>query len=381
MESRQQVGEAAATPPRAYRRPGRCLLALAAPLLLAAGLAVAPIGAPAGGAVLQCGATVTSSTMLRANLTCSGYGGPWALRVVGQGVTLNLGGHTVSGQYPHDALYLTGTRITVEDGTIHRATSDIFATSARGDVFQNLAVQTAGYGINVTTATFMSVSFDRFFTMETAVDFAHGYGTTIADNTFQDAGSGVDVDSYTSGLTIRGNGMTQVCNGIYVGFAETGTSISSNRMTGRRCGDGIYIANGFGVSVTTNQSRDFFDGLDVRYVTGTIDNNTFDTNGDGAYCGGLDSATFRNDVFNGNVDGMYLYDPAHVSIIGSTADNNYDGIDIENNYYYSSSHPGASVTRTTAAGNTHYGFFAAHPVPGSRNVTRDNGLAAFNVTV
>lgn len=89
--------------------------------VLLAGMAVAQAGGGGGGSGsgVRCGDTITTSTRLTSDLACPGTEAP-ALRVVGTGVVLDLGGHTVRRTGP--ATGLSEGIVVLADSTVRNGT-------------------------------------------------------------------------------------------------------------------------------------------------------------------------------------------------------------------------------------------------------------------
>jgi hypothetical protein len=375
---RPPLPDQAATARRIDRRRSWKVPALVLALALGTALAVAPVGVGVVGAapVVSCGETITSGITLRANLTCGTFDGD-ALVIGGSNITVNLGGHTITGRSGFVGIAIEGSRVTVQGGTIRDAGDGVFAEDLYGDTLTGLTIETGDDGVDAGYAIGgSSVTFDHFSDLTDGILSSYTYGTTIADDTFGDAYYGVATED-VEGTAIRGNMMTDVEEGADIEFASSGTSIATNRITGSSYEkDGIMIDYGEGVSVSTNEVEYF--GTDIYLgdvATASVANNRTYSAYRGIYSGFGSGATFTHDASQGDDDGMFVYDPSHVSIVGCTFSYNFQGLYVENYEY----RPGATVARTTASHNTEYGFYAVYPVAGSRNVTRGNGSPAYNV--
>src|SRR4051812_33482003 len=80
----------------------------------------------AAAADLKCGATVTSSVVLSADLTrCPDFG----LRIAADDVTVDLNGHTIAGVgIGHGVLIDSRRRVTVKHGTVRAFRIGVFVT-------------------------------------------------------------------------------------------------------------------------------------------------------------------------------------------------------------------------------------------------------------
>src|SRR5947209_7477802 len=92
---------------------------------------------------IACGAEITQDTILGADLACDH--GP-ALVIVADGVTLDLGGHTVSGAPDFSAegpgILLRGVNgCTVRNGTVQHFEAGVAVEAGAGNVIEDLVVQ------------------------------------------------------------------------------------------------------------------------------------------------------------------------------------------------------------------------------------------------
>jgi hypothetical protein len=394
-------------------------LTLAAGSALAVGFAVSPIGAAVAGAapVVQCGAAISTSMTLRANLTCSGYDGD-ALTITASNVTLNLGGHTITGDYDYAGVYIEGSRDTVQGGTIRDEAYGVESEYLYQDTLTGLTLTTEEVGVDAYTSELSTISFNHMSYMEFGTYFDYAYLTTIADNTMYDMAVGVLVTYEAYLLTANGNAITDVYAGVAI-FAASDSKFFTNYLVGGRTIEvapnarfsaapkvtpraslpqydgpltaGIEIINytytdvrpasgeyGYGLSITQNRAYDFEFGTYVNYMgTGKVASNTFETNYEGLYLGAYSSATVVQNVTDYNSYGIELWNPYHVAVLKSTASYNYEGIEIYNLYY----DPGASVTWSTATYNSTYAFYAYYyHVPGAHNTARHDPDGSYNVT-
>jgi hypothetical protein len=116
--------------------------------LLFVALAI-PSAAQAGGRDVACGATITSDTKLRADLTnCPGDG-----LVVGKdGITLDLGGRTIDGSGAENGhgIRLNGRRgVKIKGGTVQEFATGVGLDASDGNSLTGITVRgSAGRGVN-----------------------------------------------------------------------------------------------------------------------------------------------------------------------------------------------------------------------------------------
>ncbi|MEW6152812.1 MAG: right-handed parallel beta-helix repeat-containing protein [Actinomycetota bacterium] len=197
-------------------RSGR---AVAAALMAAAGTALVAVS-PAG-ANVACGSVITKSTTLTSDLHCPAGDG---LHIGASGVTLNLGGHTISGTIAPDAPGTPGNQgvaigfnranVTVRNGTVRGFNVGI-GVQGSGAFLSGITVERTAMGIGVfgtdtsptnvriigndiTGTTRFSgiqmagsghqVSFNTFSGGEGSSIFFFGHNNVISSNTFNGVG-------------------------------------------------------------------------------------------------------------------------------------------------------------------------------------------------
>jgi hypothetical protein len=128
----------------------------------AAGLAAAALpGTPAWAGPVSCGSTITSNTTLTADLVCAGDG----LIIGANGITLNLGGHTITGTAGGNGIndgFLTGhfNNVTIRNGKVTGFQIDVTLSGVQNTTLRGLKLSTATYGLraagNSTNTRFVS---------------------------------------------------------------------------------------------------------------------------------------------------------------------------------------------------------------------------------
>jgi parallel beta-helix repeat protein len=300
----------------------RSLLATA----LAASTAIVLAPSPAQGAPLACGDVVTEDVILRRDITsCEGDG----LVVGAGGITIDLGGHTISGSNSDDS---AGIRIEGHDGvTVRNGTITAFeagvllASGADTNLVQDL-VLTKGGGVFVFNSTsnvvtgnraldggagvFLETSGDNLVTGNTLVrnvvgiSVSSGEGNEIVRNVAR-AGSdtGIEISDSDSSLVVGnrlvGNGFiaglrvlrsdqTRIRGNVAIGnpigievFDSTRTRLRRNRAA-ENIGDGIVVTSGSSDTLVEANEADLNgdDGIDVDAADTVITSNAADDNVD-----------------------------------------------------------------------------------------------------
>jgi hypothetical protein len=222
------------------------------PALLLAFLAV--VAAPASANHVACGDTITQDTTLDSDLTCPGNG----LVVGANGVTLDLGGHAISGSGAAFSTGITARQdVTLEDVTIRRGTIRGFDTGVLVEGGGGVAVRGLSITGNV-TGIVIDISFD--------VVVRHN---VIADN----SGSGLlALDSNT--VRVAGNdALRNAGDGIHFG-GEVTSSVAEGNVASGNGDDGIEVAEFVAGEVPNTLARNLatFNGdLGIEAVAGTID--------------------------------------------------------------------------------------------------------------
>jgi parallel beta-helix repeat protein len=224
---------------RIWRRAG-WLVALPA---LAAALVVWPAGAGADGGI-ACGATITVDTTLTKNVVrCPGDG----LVVAGDGVTLDLGGHTVSGLGAGSGIVLTGVNATLTNGVVTRFQQGVdVERDASQATLSGLTVKKNGTGLlvgpNPTGPAFGTVSGSAFSSNDLDGVFLNGGFWTVEDTTIAHNGrDGVHGYPDADRQTIVGNRITyNAGRGISFTNQNDGLTIADN-VASRNGGDGIHV--------------------------------------------------------------------------------------------------------------------------------------------
>jgi nitrous oxidase accessory protein NosD len=386
---------------------------LVAVVVLVAAATVA--GATASAAsTLACGAVITADTTLTHDLlNCPDTG----LVIGADGITLDLGGHTVDGDGTPVASCPDGRRcdvgvdnsaghrdVTVEHGTIQQFTDGVFLQDAAGDRVHGLTIRhTGGAGVfapgatgavidgntitdpgvvamsvfggsdllvarNVASGSSGYLVFllaDRSRIEENRLASGeHGFavggtGTVVRHNTVRDSGGSIDVWDGSTGVRVEDNELRRVGDGVVVGVSSE-TLVRNNVVDatggGERGGFGVILDGAVRTTVEDNQVRSSWTGPAI-YVAHLE-----------APTASQDSRILANHATSTNADGI-LVDPDATGTLlaGNVAvGSGHDGIDV--------TAPGTTVTRNVANANRALGIFAVPGVvDGGGNRAAGNG--------
>jgi parallel beta-helix repeat protein len=225
------------------------MLRLLLPALLLGLLALN--AAPAAASHVGCGDTITQDTTLDSDLTCPGDG----LVIGAHGVTLDLGGHTISGAGAGGSagVRVQGSQeVTIRRGTIRGFEVGILAEPADGLAVRRLAIT------NNVTGIVIDISFDVVVR-----------NNVIADN----SGLGLWVlDSVA--VRVRGNDVLRNGgDGIHFG-GEVKSSVAEGNVASGNGDDGIEVAEFVVGEIPNTLARNLAThngDLGIEAVAGTLD--------------------------------------------------------------------------------------------------------------
>jgi parallel beta-helix repeat protein len=181
-------------------------------------------GRPALAGAVGCGSVITADTTLTADLRgCPGSG----LTIAGDGVRLDLAGHTISGSRTGVGIEIAGNAVTVANGSVEG-----FAFGVLSDRNENRLVGTTISAMHVARNTDAGVVLTgRLERIDSSiVSFNGGEGislssssaTTVSGNTvFRNGGAGVGAHPHSDGLTVTRNNV----------FENAGHGIASESST------------------------------------------------------------------------------------------------------------------------------------------------------
>jgi len=346
---------------------------------LLAALAVTWATAPAKAATVNCGDTVSQTTKLTADLDCSGLpvDAFAALTVVGSAVTLDLNGHTLRG--PNDpagavrGVYVRGTGVTVQGGTITGFDTDVWAASA-GVVLKRLTLTDAARGAYINDQD--TVSRSTIARVDVGIE-SESVGERITDNQITaDGRAGDPACAEISGggrciaiflldggrALIRNNTISSPGAGIsFQGRSVGGDSVLDNRVT----------CPGSGAARTNSGCIDLFDGLGGNVLAG---NSVTALISDEIKLTGQSGDTLTANSVGGTTDGsgIVLLDVNDSTVRDNLATDNGNAFG-NGGYGMFVSGDGNLIKRNTASRNASDGIFSSGASTLIANVARDNG--------
>lgn len=282
-------------------------------LVAVLGLLIQAVPAWGSGHQVGCGSVITEDVTLTQDLRCTAG---WALVVAASGVTLDLGGYTISGGGSASGIGVFAGE-TLHDVVIRHGTIRDFGATA---VFAGETVDTALHGLTVLDGGLFwaveaghrtTISGSRFERTPTAVSLFWGGQGVVRDSTFVDNRNGVLVENFDDHV-VRGNRFVGNERGVLLwdadgegtvrdsvvthnrfegnevgleiraDLATTGTLVSRNHFSGNR-GSGVLVTarahhgGAAGTVVADNHfQRNGFDApeitrfLDDEAVPGTV---------------------------------------------------------------------------------------------------------------
>lgn len=331
----------------------------------AATIAVGMLPPVAAHADVVCGQDITVSTTLTHDMTCPGT----ALFVTGSGVTLDLGGHTLTGPAPVEASGKVGVMVTDNRANDTVRNGNIRAFDFGVDVHAG-AVNTTVTGLNISGSTLgirtvtgssashlvgnvvtgtlgnaIQLGGDNNVVEGDTLTSAGGTGVlfsgnndTIDGNVVTDAGApGISliafpstappfVDNRIVANTVRGAGRLFNSSSISL-TSGSGTVVQGNTVTGRLSTPGVFVNDSANTTVYGNTLTQNAPGVLVRGTgsTGTqILSNTATANQNGIVveAGPTATSVTGNSASSNRIDGIHVSSPATV-VTANTA--NYNG--------------------------------------------------------
>jgi hypothetical protein len=354
-------------------------------------------GQPAHLTTLTCGATLTQSTTLAANLDCSAYSGT-AVSIGADGVTLNLNGHSITANGSNECVYsdYNGSLVTTgylngctygfdyEDGigggiknvTVNAPSSyGFYGEYLAGANVSGLVVSGAGTGtgIELEYGAKNAVNSSRVFGGSgggEGIYLEEEVGTSVNGNTVSDGGS-----SYTNYYQYLGNQVTWSGNtstgseyGFYLYCDDYGTTTATSNTATGASSDGFYIYDCY--------QDEAYPPTSFSKITNNV------SSGNGGY--GFDddynpNITYSGNKANGNTDGGFYFEyPVAYTVTGNTATQNLD-----DGFYFDSNYDEYSTTNVTsniAKNNQGYGFDADYAQATSSSTSTGNTDGACYIT-
>ena len=284
-----------------------------------AGGSPSPSPTPTGSTTVNCGDTLTRNTVLTADLHCAGN----ALVIGADHVTLDLGGHTISGNGTGTGIALRESGVPVAHTVVTNGTLARFAT---------------GLSVGPDGAT------------DTAVNM-----TVFQDDGTDDATAAIDL----GGATVNDLRVTQVTSHQDSGnfFLSTGPMSGTLDLTGSTItGGGFQLLEPADVTVALLLTDDSFDHAAVRLenVEGaTVTKDAFASSPVWDMCFHSGSNTFRDNQFTGPVYALTIEGMAGETISGNVFSGNLVGVYMT----LGDGDTGNAITGNTFTGDTNAGIW------------------------
>ncbi len=336
----------------------------------------------------SCGATVTKSITLKANLNCS-TGGTDGLNVGKSGITINLNGHTITGAGGANGYYgiynNAHSNVTVENGTIKNFKYGYYSDYAHGESVMKIKFILDGsqsyYGL------YSGYGGGNTYSHNTVTNGVYGFytygaaGNTFTRNTLTGNEYGV-YEEYSQHETWTSNDFSHSSES---GYDEDYTSpILIGNKSNHNASDGYYIdCDGYGNAVLKHNVaiRDgsygiySYDCYSDGYQTSTFTGNTTSHDDYGLYSDYDWKAKFTGNTADSNTnEGFYFYEPAGYVITKNTSkDNKSDGV----LFYTDASYYPNMLAKNSSSGNHGYGFASDYGVFGTGDSGAGNSSGLF----
>jgi hypothetical protein len=323
----------------------------------------------------QCGEIITASLVLNANLTCPGNG----LTIGASGVTLSLGGHTITG--PGAAIGTTGVSVangdapaTVKDGAVNGFSDGVAASGSTSvdsvdlaadgtDVLNNWTTDPVQGKVNLSAVKAVGGAITCFNCVVTTSDFSGTTIGTVMDGSFDASDSKFIASVFQAAeyndTTLSGN---QINDGSSVNIGNTSSaSISGNTFAGDIVGITIGDPYKLTFSITGNTFRD--DSAAGVLIEGNNDINFSSKVSGNTFIGDGSSPPAEHDNA-----GHPVADGLHIDIADDTA----SGLGTP---------PTITVARNVTMGNAAYGIWASPGmiIDGGGNTSTGNPDSCYGV--
>jgi hypothetical protein len=214
-------------------------------LVCASSAAILTSAATADGAALGCGTTITTSTTLTSDIRgCVADG----LVVAGDGVTLDLANHTISGTGQGVGIRIVGSGITVKNGSVDsfgtgiRTTPEVSFASKIVDVAVS---RNAGDGVDLIAFSGLIRDSTIMLNAANGIQLGGAAASTVTGNiVFRNGAVGILGSPHSDGVTYRNNNVFE--NGGDGIFALESTSTFAGNMSRRNGGNGIEVRESSG---------------------------------------------------------------------------------------------------------------------------------------
>jgi parallel beta-helix repeat protein len=226
----------------------------------------------ANAANVNCGDTITESTIMDADLVCTGMTGN-IVTIGADDVVLDCNGHSI---------------------TTDTASNAIFAFGTNNAEIKNCSISGSGVGsgIYIDHSTNHSIHNNTFTNLENGITyFRNARNSTIANNTFTDLKSGIYGYCYYAGSYFQDN--TQVSGNSFNNISDWAVSLSNKGQFCTVNTDNTFVAPDNSFTNVTN-------GI-MAYGKVVLENLNFTVNGSGLSVGS--DAVVRNNIITGTGTG------------------------------------------------------------------------------
>jgi hypothetical protein len=255
-------------------------------------------------AQISCGDTITQDTVLTADIACPEGSGP-AINIAASNITLDLGGHTISGHTPGTGMFAFDQQgLTIKNGTIDGFSDGVFLIQSPHAILEDLLIRNLTidnpdepiFGIHVDGCQDVVVR-RIIFEFMTA---AHREGVEIFDSyvdiseielrsggagvSFSYAGEVCDPVNHPSNGTVRNSKFSNAYGtGIWVACTSSALIEGNDFSTPPDVGVGIQAEGQFpgavtGLTITRNVIHNAMIGVELRGIVqaSVTDNYVFD---------------------------------------------------------------------------------------------------------
>ena len=286
-----------------FRKPLRTLASAAAVTVGALVVSTAPASsASAAAAQPTCGSVITTSITLTRDLSgCTANG----LVVGADGITIDLGGHRVSGTGAFTSLagvYNDGyDDVVVRNGQVTDFSQGVQAYASDRNRYESLSVRRTLIGIDVTESAGVLIKANRLVGNREGLALLRSHGTEVVGNTIDGNTTQGATDRDSIGSTYRSNSLRHNgFSGLSLSAAH-GATVADN-LAARNGLDGVEAYGGTAVTYLRNT------------LTGNDDNGLLDS-GDGSTFGG-------NRAYDNGAVGLLADGPGVIDLGGNRAARN-----------------------------------------------------------
>ncbi|MFC4108395.1 NosD domain-containing protein [Micromonospora zhanjiangensis] len=298
-------------------------------LLAVSALLVMPATPAVAAPVVACGATLTASVTLRADLNCTGDG----LIVGADGVTVNLNGHVIGGPRTGVGTGIATTshhNVRITNGTVHSFGRGVALSNVNGATLTN--VQLLYNGLTASSVTNLRITGGLITDPPTGPVVSVQNTVTVSIDRVEVLGD--MFFTYTAGVSIS-NSTLHIGN---LGFATTGqVAIRNNLLTDRvitlsqagntaitgndSAGGGISVALSNGVLVQNNRLRASQYGVvvstapsyDLRVQGNFMDGNEYGVSARARLLTDLSGLTVTGNTLTGNHQAAVFVEAAQIT--------------------------------------------------------------------